>query len=123
MKLGDTRVSTTDQTPAWPLAALKREQCEKICTDKASGAPRARPALDTCLQRRTADPLQRSLFQRLERLGLPMPVPSRDHPLALPGEAAIFEGEPRRERSQRGETNEEIQGRLDHAPSRRPEVG
>jgi hypothetical protein len=123
MKIGYALVSTTDQNPALPLAALKREGCEKIFTDKASGANRARPELDKCLQRLNADPLKRSLLKRLERLGLPVTVRSIDHPLALPGEAAIVEGEPRRERSKRGETNEEIQGRLDHAPSRRPEVG
>jgi DNA invertase Pin-like site-specific DNA recombinase len=37
--------------PALQLAVLKREGCEKIFTDKASGASRKRPELDKCLKR------------------------------------------------------------------------
>jgi DNA invertase Pin-like site-specific DNA recombinase len=85
MKIGYARVSTTDQNPALQLAALKREKCEKIFTDKASGANRARPELDKCLKRLNADRLKRSLLKRLERLGLQVTVRSIDHPLALPG--------------------------------------
>ena len=85
MKIGYVRVSTTDQNPALPLAALRREQCEKIFTDKASGANRVRPELDKCLKRLNADPLKRALLKRLERLGLRVTVRSINHPLALPG--------------------------------------
>jgi hypothetical protein len=54
MKIGYARVSTTDQNPALQLAALKREGCDKIFTDKLSGAIRKRPELDKCLKRLNA---------------------------------------------------------------------
>jgi DNA invertase Pin-like site-specific DNA recombinase len=34
MKIGYARVSTTDQTPALQLVALKRERCKRIFIDK-----------------------------------------------------------------------------------------
>ena len=49
MKIGYARVSTSDQNPALQLAALKRERCRRIFTDKVSGALRKRPELDKCL--------------------------------------------------------------------------
>ncbi len=50
MKIGYARVSTSDQNPALQLAALKRERCRRIFTDKVSGALRKRPELDKCLK-------------------------------------------------------------------------
>src|SRR5215210_7078134 len=50
MKIGSARVSTTDQNPALQLAALKRDRCKRIFTDKASGVSRKRPELDKCLK-------------------------------------------------------------------------
>ena len=50
MKIGYARVSTGDQNPALQITALKRAGCERIFTDKASGASRKRPALDKCLK-------------------------------------------------------------------------
>ena len=47
MKIGDARVSTTDQNPVLQLAALRKEGCEKIFTDKVSGAIRKRPELES----------------------------------------------------------------------------
>jgi len=42
---------TGDQNPALQLAALKKEGCEKIFTDKLSGALHQRPELDKCLKK------------------------------------------------------------------------
>lgn len=49
MQIGYARVSTQDQKPALQLDALKAIQCEKIFTEKASGAQRDRPELKAAL--------------------------------------------------------------------------
>ena len=50
MLIGYARVSTQDQNPALQLDALKREGCEKIFKEKASGAQRDRPKLKAALE-------------------------------------------------------------------------
>jgi len=40
MQISYVRISTTDQNPTLQLAALKRAQCKRIFTDKASGSSR-----------------------------------------------------------------------------------
>jgi DNA invertase Pin-like site-specific DNA recombinase len=49
------------------LAALKREGCEKIFTDKVSGAIRKRPELDKCLKQLNAGDVM--IVWKLDRLG------------------------------------------------------
>lgn len=49
MKLGYARVSTLDQKLDLQLEALKREGCDRVFTDVASGAKMARPGLDHLL--------------------------------------------------------------------------
>jgi len=45
MKIGYARVSTEDQNPDLPLAALKQAGCKRLFTDKATGAHVKRPEL------------------------------------------------------------------------------
>jgi DNA invertase Pin-like site-specific DNA recombinase len=75
MHLGYARVSTQDQKPELQLDALKQAGCERLFTEKASGAQRERPqfqaALDYIRQGDTLvvwklDRLARSLKQLIE---------------------------------------------------------
>ena len=50
MLVGYARVSTLDQDPALQLDALKATGCERIFTEKASGAQRDRPQLKAALE-------------------------------------------------------------------------
>ncbi|MBL8658909.1 MAG: recombinase family protein [Rhodospirillales bacterium] len=49
MLVGYARVSTQDQDPALQLDALEAAGCEKVFTEKASGAQRERPQLQAAL--------------------------------------------------------------------------
>jgi DNA invertase Pin-like site-specific DNA recombinase len=49
MLIGYARVSTQDQDPTLQRDALKQAGCEKVFTDKASGAQRDRPQLTAAL--------------------------------------------------------------------------
>src|SRR3546814_19793140 len=50
MRVGYARVSTSDQNPELQLDALRRAGCERVFTDKASGARDDRPALARILE-------------------------------------------------------------------------
>ena len=50
MLVGYARVSTQDQDPALQLDALGKAGCEKIFTEKASGAQRDRPELEAAIR-------------------------------------------------------------------------
>lgn len=49
MRVGYARVSTSDQNPELQLEALRRAGCEKVFTEKASGARDDRPELKRIL--------------------------------------------------------------------------
>jgi len=65
--IGYARVSTLDQDPALQLDALKSAGCERVFTDKASGALERRPQLENMLDHlRAGDTV---VVWRLDRLG------------------------------------------------------
>ncbi len=75
MLVGYARVSTLDQNPALQIDALKGAGCERIFTEKASGAQRDRPELKAALTYLRAgdtlvvwklDRLARSMHQLIE---------------------------------------------------------
>jgi len=50
MDIGSARVSTGNQNPDLPLAALKAAGCVRVFTDTATGAHVRRPELTRCLK-------------------------------------------------------------------------
>jgi DNA invertase Pin-like site-specific DNA recombinase len=67
VKIGYARVSRDEQTLDLQTDALKAANCERIYTDKASGALASRPGLDKALEQlRPGDTL---VVWRLDRLG------------------------------------------------------
>jgi len=67
MKLGYARVSTDDQNPDLQLAALRAAGCEKIYTDKATGANVKRQELAKCLKALVSGDML--VVWKLDRLG------------------------------------------------------
>ncbi len=71
MQLGYARVSTEEQTLNLQLDALKAARCERVFTDRVSGAKAERPGLQQALdQLRAGDTL---VVWRLDRLGRSLP--------------------------------------------------
>ncbi len=67
MKIGYARVSTDDQNPDLQLAALKQAGCQRIFTEKATGAHVRRPELTKYLKAlNESDTLK---VWKLDRLG------------------------------------------------------
>ncbi len=67
MLVGYARVSTHEQNPSLQTDALKKAGCQKVFTDKVSGAGNERPGLKAALEYvREGDTL---LVWRLDRLG------------------------------------------------------
>ena len=67
MKIGYARVSTGDQNLDLQMDALNKYECDKIFTDKMSGARSDRPGLDEAMKfMRDGDTL---IVWRLDRLG------------------------------------------------------
>ena len=70
MIIGYARVSTSDQNPQLQTDALKGAGCERIFTDKASGAREHRPELDHMLD--LLRPGDTVVVWKLDRLGRSM---------------------------------------------------
>lgn len=67
MKIGYARVSRDEQNLDRQLAALEKEECEKIFTDKISGLSKSRTELDKMLG--ILVPGDTLIVQKLDRLG------------------------------------------------------
>lgn len=67
MKVGYARVSTPDQKLDRQVDVLKKQGCEKIFSDKASGAKESRPGLDEMLSFVRAGDVV--VVQKLDRIG------------------------------------------------------
>ena len=50
VRYGYARISTVDQNAAMQIAALEQAGCEKLFTNKLTGATTKRPALQRCLK-------------------------------------------------------------------------
>ena len=71
MKIGYARVSTIDQNPNAQRDALKAAGCEKVITEKVSGASLKRPKLEKLL--RSLDVGDVLTVWRLDRVGRSLP--------------------------------------------------
>lgn len=71
MKIGYARVSTIDQNPQSQTDALKAAGCDRIITEKVSGASSTRPQLDKLLASLSQGDVL--VVMRLDRLGRSLP--------------------------------------------------
>lgn len=71
MKIGYARVSTVDQNPNAQRDALKAAGCEKVITERVSGASPKRPKLDKLLRSLNAGDIL--TVWRLDRVGRSLP--------------------------------------------------
>jgi len=71
MKIGYARVSTIDQNPNSQRDALKAAGCEKVVTEKVSGASLKRPKLEKLLRSLNANDIL--TVWRLDRVGRSLP--------------------------------------------------
>ena len=105
MLVGYARVSTRDQSPALQLDALREAGCDRVLTEKASGAQRDRPQLVAALDYVRAgdtlvvwklDRLARSVRQLVEtaedlqRRGIGLKVLTQDIDTTTPGGRLVF---------------------------------
>jgi hypothetical protein len=103
-QIGYARVSTLDQKPALQIDALRSAGCERIFTEKASGAQRDRPELKAALEYLRyegtlvwkLDRLARSMRQLIETVeglqsrGIELCSPTESINTATPGGRLVF---------------------------------
>jgi len=76
MKIGYARVSTGDQNLDMQMDALNKIECDKVFTDKMSGARSDRPGLEEAMKfMREGDTL---IVWKLDRLGRSLQFSDRD---------------------------------------------
>jgi DNA invertase Pin-like site-specific DNA recombinase len=89
MRVGYARVSTTDQSPELQLDALRRAGCERIHSEKASGAKADRPELTRVLD----DVLRRGdvlVVWKLDRLARSLVSLTESIDTTTPGGVLVF---------------------------------
>ena len=134
MLVGYARVSTMDQNPTLQTDALQAAGCERIFTEKASGAHRDRPELDFLREGDTLvvwklSRLARSITQvirtaaELERRGIALKVLSRNIDTSTPEGQLFFHVTAPLDEFQRGLIVENTRAGLKAANKRRRRGG